>query len=140
MTARRETVFVALGSNLGDRAAHLARARAALAALPGTTLAAASAVEETAPLGGADQPAYLNQMVRLDTGLAPRALLEACQAIERAAGRDRRERWASRTLDLDIVLFGTRTISEPDLTVPHPGLAHRDFWQRELAELRADDR
>ena len=136
MTARRETVFVALGSNLGDRAAHLARARAAL----GTTLAAASAVEETAPLGGADQPAYLNQMVRLDTGLAPRALLEACQAIERAAGRDRRERWASRTLDLDIVLFGTRTISEPDLTVPHPGLAHRDFWQRELAELRADDR
>ena len=140
MSAVREVVYVALGSNLGDRAAHLAGARAALAALPATALTGASAVEETAPLGAADQPPYLNQMVRLETGLEPRALMRACQAIERAAGRERRERWASRTLDLDIVLFGERRISEPDLMIPHPGLAHRDFWQRELAELRADDR
>ena len=76
----------------------------------------------------------------LETGLTPRELLAACQAIERAAGRERRERWASRTLDLDIVLFGERTISDPDLAIPHPGLAHRDFWRRELAELRTDDR
>lgn len=136
----REPAFVALGSNLGAREAHLAAARTALAALPETSLLAVSAIEETAPLGGADQPRYLNQMVLLDTGLSPRELLTACQAIERAAGRERRERWASRTLDLDIVLFGTRTISDPDLTIPHPGLAHRDFWRRELAELRTDDR
>lgn len=140
MSRTREVVYVALGSNLGERAVRLAEARAALAALPDTALTGASAVEETAPLAAADQPPYLNQMVRLETGLEPRALMLACQAIERAAGRERRERWASRTLDLDIVLFGERTISEPDLVIPHPGLAHRDFWQRELAELRADDR
>jgi 2-amino-4-hydroxy-6-hydroxymethyldihydropteridine diphosphokinase len=136
----RESVYVALGSNLGDREAQLTAARSALAALPRTSLTAASTIEETAPLGGAQQPSYLNQMVRLETGLTPRELLAACQAIERAAGRERRERWASRTLDLDIVLFGQRMISEPDLTIPHPGLAHRDFWRRELAELRTDDR
>lgn len=136
----RESAYVALGSNLGEREAHLAAARSALAALPRTSLAAASAIEETPPLGGVRQPSYLNQMVRLETGLTPRELLAACQVIERAAGRERRERWASRTLDLDIVLFGERTISDPDLTIPHPGLAHRDFWRRELAELRTDDR
>lgn len=140
MSAARQSAFVALGSNLGARETHLAAARRALARLPDTTLSATSSIEETAPLGGADQPPYLNQMVRLETGLEPHELLRACQAIERAAGRERRERWASRTLDLDIVLFGERTISDPDLTIPHPGLAHRDFWQRELAELRADDR
>ena len=133
--------FVALGSNVGDRAAHVARAREALAALPATQLLAASAEEETAPLGGMDQPAYLNQMVLLRTTLAPRALLEACQAIERAAGRIREAhaRWAPRTLDLDIVLYGDHRVSEPGLTIPHPGLPHRDFWQRELAELRAHE-
>ncbi|HEU4699894.1 MAG TPA: 2-amino-4-hydroxy-6-hydroxymethyldihydropteridine diphosphokinase [Gemmatimonadales bacterium] len=131
---------MALGSNLGDRAAHLAAARAALAALPATRLLAASRIEETAPLGGLAQPAYLNQMVLLETRLAPRALLEACQAIERAAGRDRRGgRWSPRTLDLDIVRFGDRAVAEPDLVIPHPGLAERDFWQREIAELAAMD-
>jgi 2-amino-4-hydroxy-6-hydroxymethyldihydropteridine diphosphokinase len=129
--------YVALGSNLGDRAGHLSRAREALAALPDTELHSASTVEETPPLGGADQPAYLNQMVRLNTGLTAHELLDACHAIERAAGRERRERWASRTLDLDIVLYGDEHISDPDLTVPHPGLTRRDFWRRELAELTA---
>jgi 2-amino-4-hydroxy-6-hydroxymethyldihydropteridine diphosphokinase len=132
-----EQVAVALGSNLGDRAAHLAAARAALAALPGTRVLRASAVEETAPLGGLDQPAYLNQVVLLETDLEPRALLEACQAVERAEGRVRGERWASRTLDLDIIQFGRRTVAEPGLTIPHPELHHRDFWQRGLAEVHA---
>jgi 2-amino-4-hydroxy-6-hydroxymethyldihydropteridine diphosphokinase len=139
-TAAAEPAFVALGSNLGDRAAHLAAARAALARLPGTRLVAASGVEETAPLGGKAQPAYLNQMVLLETRLDPRALLEACQAIERAEGRVRGERWGSRTLDLDIVRFGDRRVAEPDLIIPHPELDHRDFWQRELAELQAHAR
>jgi 2-amino-4-hydroxy-6-hydroxymethyldihydropteridine diphosphokinase len=139
VTAAAERAFVALGSNLGDREGHLAAARAALAALPRTRLVAASRVEETAPLGGMDQPAYLNQMVALETRLEPRALLAACQAIEHSRGRTRTERWGARTLDLDIVRFGDRRVDEPDLIIPHPGLPHRDFWQRELAELEHDE-
>ena len=135
-----ERAYIALGSNLGDRAGHLAAARAALAGLPGTTLVAASAVEETAPLGGMPQPPYLNQMVELDTRLSPRELLEACQAIERARGRVRAEHWGARTLDLDIVQYGRERVTEPDLIIPHPELPNRDFWQRELAELHAHER
>jgi len=133
-------VYVALGSNLGDRAAHLHAARQALGSLPATTLIAASTIEETAPLGGLDQPRYLNQMVLLETGLQPRELLHALQAIEQQQGRTRDERWGSRTLDLDIVRFGTRRLEERDLIIPHPGLTNRDFWRRELAELSAHDR
>ena len=132
-----ERAFVALGSNLGDRAAQLDAARAALASLPGTRLAAASRVEETPPLGGMAQPPYLNQMVLLETRLGPRELLEACQAIERAAGRTRTEHWGARTLDLDIVRYGGRRVAEPGLIIPHPELPNRDFWLRELAELES---
>jgi 2-amino-4-hydroxy-6-hydroxymethyldihydropteridine diphosphokinase len=138
--ASRERAYVALGSNLGDRAGHLAAARAALAALPRTRMVAESRVEETAPLGGMDQPAYLNQMVLLETALAPRALLAACQAIERSRGRVRGERWGARTLDVDIVRYGHRRIADPDLIIPHPELPNRDFWIRELAELEAHER
>jgi 2-amino-4-hydroxy-6-hydroxymethyldihydropteridine diphosphokinase len=138
--AAKERAYVALGSNVGDRAGHLAAARAALAALPGTRLAAASAVEETAPLAGMDQPPYLNQMVLLETALEPRALLAACQAIERSRGRVRAGSWGPRTLDLDIVRYGHRRIADPDLIIPHPGLSDRDFWIRELAELEAHER
>jgi 2-amino-4-hydroxy-6-hydroxymethyldihydropteridine diphosphokinase len=129
--------FVALGSNLGDRQAHLALARDRLARLPGTVLLGASPIEETAPLGGVDQPLYLNQMVALDTTLTPRALLDACHRIEAEAGRRRRERWASRTLDLDLVRFGDLVVNEEGLTLPHPGLGQRSFWQEELAALAA---
>jgi 2-amino-4-hydroxy-6-hydroxymethyldihydropteridine diphosphokinase len=125
---------------MGDRAAHLRAGREGLASLPETELIAASAIEETAPLAGMDQPAYLNQMVLLETGLAPRALLEACQAIERREGRERTEHWGPRTLDLDIVQFGLRRIKESDLIIPHPELANRDFWQREVAELNSHER
>ena len=131
-----EVVTVALGSNLGDRAAHLAAARAALAGLPGTRVVKVSAVEETAPLGGLDQPAYLNQVALLETELDPRALLDACQGIERAEGRTRGPRWASRSLDIDIIQFGRRQVAEPGLTIPHPELPYRDFWQRGLAEVQ----
>ena len=140
MSSRRERVFVALGSNLGDRAAHLQAGREALGVLPGTRLIAASAIEETAPLAGMDQPPYLNQMVLLETDLEPRALLQACQTIERREGRQRTERWGARTLDLDIVRFGNRQVKESDLIIPHPELANRDFWRRELAELNPDER
>jgi 2-amino-4-hydroxy-6-hydroxymethyldihydropteridine diphosphokinase len=134
-TSRAEPVFVALGSNLGPREAHLAAARDAIAHLPGTRLVAASTIEETPPLGGMAQPPYLNQMVLLETELDPRRLLAALQAIENARGRERTERWGPRTLDLDIVAFGDRRIHDPDLVIPHPELPQRDFWQRELSEL-----
>jgi 2-amino-4-hydroxy-6-hydroxymethyldihydropteridine diphosphokinase len=139
VTDAAERAFVALGSNLGDREGHLAAARGALAALPRTRLVAASRVEETAPLGGMDQPPYLNQMVVLETRLEPRALLAACQAIEQSRGRVRAGHWGARTLDLDIIRYGDRRVEEPDLIIPHPGLPHRDFWQRELAELEPDE-
>jgi 2-amino-4-hydroxy-6-hydroxymethyldihydropteridine diphosphokinase len=140
VTAARPTpewAFVALGSNLGDRAAFLETGRRGLAALPDTELVAASQVEETAPVGPVPQGSYLNQMVLLRTCLAPRALLDACLAIERVAGRTRGERWGPRTLDLDLVRVGDRRIDQPDLKLPHPELPHRPFWQRELAELTA---
>ncbi len=130
-----ERVFVALGSNVGDRDAHLAYARERLAALAGTRLAAASRIEETAPIGPVPQGPYRNQMVLLETTLTPEALLAECRAIEIERGRERRERWGPRTLDLDIVRFGTRTVHEPGLTIPHPELSRRDFWLREIAEL-----
>jgi 2-amino-4-hydroxy-6-hydroxymethyldihydropteridine diphosphokinase len=133
--------YVALGSNLGDRAVNLNLARERLAALPGSRILAASSIEETEPLGGMAQPAYLNQMLLLETDLSPRALLEVCRAIELAAGRVRHTRWEPRTLDIDIVQYGDTVVNEPDLQVPHPGLGDREFWIREIAEIvQAHDR
>jgi len=130
-----EIAYIALGSNLGDRAGYLAAARAALAALPGTALISVSDVEETAPVAVSDQPSYLNQMVALRTTLEPPALLACLFDIERAHGRVRTVRWGPRTLDLDIVRFGERRIDLPGLVVPHPELPRRPFWQRELEQL-----
>ena len=132
-----DIAYIALGSNIGDRDQFLARARAALAALPHSRVVAESSVEETAPVSDVPQGAYLNQMVALDTGLSARALLEALQRIEADAGRVRTVHWGPRTLDLDIVRFGTHIVQEPDLVIPHPQLPNRDWWQRELAELGA---
>lgn len=132
-----ERAYVALGSNVGDRAAHLAHARARLAALPGTRLVAVSRIEETAPLGDVPQGPYLNQMALLETALAPAELFAHCRAIEAERGRTRRERWGPRTLDLDIVRFADRAVREPGLTIPHPELPNRDFWVRAIAELEA---
>ena len=137
--AKGERVYVALGSNLGDRAAHLAHARARLATLPGTRLLQQSTVEETEPIGPVPQDAYLNQMVLLETTLEPAALLARLHGIEAERGRDRRAgvRWGPRTLDLDIVRYGNRVVREPELTIPHPELPNREFWLREIAELDA---
>src|SRR5690348_14376861 len=115
-----DIAFVALGSNLGDRATHLARARAALRELPRTRVIAESSVSETEPLGSVVQGDYLNQMVALETELTPRELLGELQRIEHAAGRTREVRWGPRTLDLDIVCYERQSANEIDLTVPHP--------------------
>jgi 2-amino-4-hydroxy-6-hydroxymethyldihydropteridine diphosphokinase len=130
-----EWAYVALGSNIGDRGRYLSLGRERLAALPQTTLCAESSIEETEPVGPVPQRRYLNQMVLLDTELTPLGLLDECFQIESEAGRRRRVRWGPRTLDLDIVIYGDHTINEKDLAIPHPELANRDFWQREIAEL-----
>lgn len=133
--AKPEQVAIALGSNLGDRAAALAHGRERIAKLPGTRIVRASTVEETQPIGPVLQSPFLNQMLLVETALEPRAMLEALLAIERAEGRERAERWGPRTLDCDIVRYGDRVVSEPGLAIPHPEIPNRAFWQRELAEL-----
>jgi dihydroneopterin aldolase / 2-amino-4-hydroxy-6-hydroxymethyldihydropteridine diphosphokinase len=123
--------IVALGSNLGDREAHL---RFALGELGGVV--AQSQVFETAPVGGPDdQPAYLNMVALLDTPLDPFAFLRRCQRIESAALRQRTVPWGPRTLDLDVLFFDDVIVSSPELTIPHPLLAQRRFVLAPLAEV-----
>lgn len=131
-------VFVSLGSNLGDRRAHLEHGLAALAALPRTECVAVSPVYETDPVGPPPQGPYLNAVAWLRTDLEPRPLLEALLEAERSAGRERGARWAARTLDLDLLLYGDRRIDEPGLRVPHPRLAERPFVLEPLCDLAAD--
>lgn len=130
-----DVVYVALGSNLGERAAYLAMARAAMTLVPHVRLLAASRVEETIPLGPFAQGPYLNQMIAVATTHDPLILLDYLQAIERRMGRVRARRWSARIIDLDIVRFGNRVLASPRLTLPHPGLAQRGFWRREADAL-----
>lgn len=130
--------YIAIGSNLGAREEYLANARALLRGLPGSRLLAESVIEETPPLGPAGQGNYLNQMVALETSLTPDALLDHLLRIERQLGRERGQKWSARTIDLDIVQFGNQVVNSERLTLPHPQLPNRDFWQRELIELRGD--
>jgi len=127
---------IGLGSNLGDRARHIAEAIGALSELG--DLVAASALYETAPVGGPEQGPYLNAVAVLDTNLSARELLEACLRIEQVHGRERRERWGPRTLDLDVVLYGSDIVDEPGLTVPHPEIANRRFVLEPLTQAWPD--
>lgn len=131
-----DVAYIALGSNVGNRELALARARAAIAAIRDTRLIAATEVEETEPIGPIAQGKFLNQMVAVSTTLPPRTLLAALHRIERAAGRVRAVKWGPRTLDLDIVMMEGKEYSDEVLTIPHPQLPNRDFWQHELAQLR----
>jgi 2-amino-4-hydroxy-6-hydroxymethyldihydropteridine diphosphokinase len=134
-----DVAYVALGSNVGDRAAELTRAREAIARIHDTRIIRQSRVDETAPIGPVPQASYLNQMIAVETKLTPQELLAALQRIEEAAGRVRNERWGPRTLDLDIVMIEGQQLRDDRLTIPHPELANRDFWQRELSEVRNVD-
>jgi 2-amino-4-hydroxy-6-hydroxymethyldihydropteridine diphosphokinase len=127
--------YLALGSNVGDRAAHLAFARRELRAA-GVHILAESTVEETEPVGGVEQPKFLNQVVEVDTDLQPRALLGVAKEIESRAGRQPGgERWGPRELDVDILLYGHLSIDTPELQIPHPQLVSREFVLRELREI-----
>jgi len=135
---RRELAYVALGANLGDPVAQVEAAIAAIAALPQTHLVARSSLYRTAPVGYRDQPDFINAVAGIETALGPRALLDALLAIERAAGRVREFPNAPRTIDLDVLLYGGRTIDEPGLAVPHPRLHERAFVLVPLADLAPD--
>ena len=128
------TTFIGLGSNVGDRLAALASAVAALDASNGITYARNSSVYETAAVGPA-QPDYLNAVVEVRTTLRPHALLARLKAIERDLGRIERERWGPREIDLDLLLYGEETVSEPGLRVPHAELEQRAFVLVPLADL-----
>jgi 2-amino-4-hydroxy-6-hydroxymethyldihydropteridine diphosphokinase len=126
--------FIGLGANLGDARGALDAAFVALSALAGTTLCAASSIYRSAPIESSG-PDYLNAVIALDTVLSPRVLLAELQRIERAHGRERPYRNAPRTLDLDLLLHGTRRIETPMLTLPHPRMHERAFVLLPLAEL-----
>ena len=124
-----------LGSNVGDRAAALQAAVDGLAAAEGVTPVAVSPVYETEPVGGPEQPEYLNAVVAVDTDRTPRELLEIAKRLEDEAGRVPGERWGPRPLDVDVLLVDDDEVDEPDLVVPHPRLFERAFVMVPLADL-----
>lgn len=129
-------VYIGLGSNLANPTEQLQNAFSALAALPGSSLLAASSLYTSKPLGPADQPDYCNAVAALDTTLEPLQLLDCLQQIEQLQGRQRKaERWGPRTLDLDILLFADQLIDLPRLQVPHYHLQERPFVLYPLAEI-----
>jgi 2-amino-4-hydroxy-6-hydroxymethyldihydropteridine diphosphokinase len=129
--------FVGVGSNLGDREATIRAALAELGAAPGVEVVAVSTLEETEPVGYLDQPRFLNGAAELRTELPPRGLLELLLRLEARFGRDRSAAppQGPRTLDLDLLLYGSERIDEPGLVLPHPRLQEREFVLRPLAEL-----
>jgi 2-amino-4-hydroxy-6-hydroxymethyldihydropteridine diphosphokinase len=124
---RPERAVLALGANLGDRRATLQSAVEALAVAPGVRVVAVSALVETDPVGGPEQPDYLNAVVLVDTTLTPHELLATAHRIELDHGRERRVRWGARTLDIDVVDHAGRVLADDVLELPHPRAALRGF-------------
>lgn len=130
-------VFLLLGSNLGDREEYLQKAIDLIAAELGV-VAQKSSVYETEAWGKTDEPNYLNQVVRVNTQLSARQVLEKVLEIENRMGRVREEKWGSRIIDIDILFYGQDIINEPGLIVPHPELHNRKFTLEPLSELAPD--
>ncbi|MBC8200554.1 MAG: 2-amino-4-hydroxy-6-hydroxymethyldihydropteridine diphosphokinase [Planctomycetes bacterium] len=133
----QKNVFLGLGSNLGGREAYLEKAIEQLNADVEINVLARSQILQTEPVGDLSLPLFLNMAIEVETSLTPRALLAVCLDIELANGRKRDEKWASRTLDIDILFFGELIIDEEGLTVPHPEVANRRFALEPLAEIAA---
>ena len=134
------TAYVGLGSNLGNRTGRLAEGLRRLGDDPAVTVVAMSSIYETAPVGVTDQPAFLNCVAELRVTCAARELLQRCLQIEVGMGRVRCERWGPRNIDIDVLFFGGQRIEEPDLILPHPRLAERQFVLVPLAEIAPDQR
>ena len=131
------TAHLGLGSNLGQREQNLAAALTALAEHPQVTVTASSAIYETTPWGYADQPDFLNCVLAIATTLEPVPLLELAKSIESKLGRQAGPRFGPRLVDIDLLLYGDRTVASavPDLQIPHPRLEQRAFVLVPLAEL-----
>ena len=128
--------YIGIGANLGNRYETVARALELLARRPGVEVLQVSTLRETEPVGYADQPRFLNGAAAVETELDPRALLDELLAVESELGRTRDgPRFGPRTIDLDLLIYGDREVSEPGLTVPHPRLDERAFALEPLAEL-----
>jgi 2-amino-4-hydroxy-6-hydroxymethyldihydropteridine diphosphokinase len=127
-------VWLALGSNVGDRAGFLEAARTALPKA-GVTLVRASRVAETEPVGVREQPRFLNQVLEVETSLEPRPLLETIKNLEQRLGRTARQRWGPREIDIDILRYEGRTVDEPGLHIPHAELQNRPFLLELLQDL-----
>jgi len=132
--------YIAMGSNLGDRHANIQGGLDAIDALATTKIVLCSTIIETDPVGPGEQSCYLNGVVHVRTGLGAMDLLNELLAIESRFGRDRASevRWGSRTLDLDVLIYGDQTIDEPGLTIPHPRLHTRSFVLIPLCEVAPD--
>jgi 2-amino-4-hydroxy-6-hydroxymethyldihydropteridine diphosphokinase len=131
------TAYLSLGSNLGDRAAHLRAALSRLESPPEVRVGAVSAFYETVPIGETAEPSplYLNCAARLETSLSPLALLDWTQVVETAGERVRTYRWSPRTIDVDILLYGSVVLNTERLTLPHPRLFERAFALVPLQDL-----
>jgi 2-amino-4-hydroxy-6-hydroxymethyldihydropteridine diphosphokinase len=122
-----ETAYIAIGSNLGRKAFNCREAVERMGRITGCRVVAESALFRTEPIGVHDQDWYVNGVVVVVTDLPPRPLLETLMAIEAAMGRERKEKWAARIIDLDILLYGQAVIDEVDLKIPHPLMHLRRF-------------
>jgi 2-amino-4-hydroxy-6-hydroxymethyldihydropteridine diphosphokinase len=127
--------YVGLGANIGEPRRQLQAALEDLKRLPASRLTATSAIYRSAPLGYAEQPDFLNAVAELDTELPPESLLQGLQEIENRHGRTRGFAGAPRTLDLDLLLYGERTLTSPHLTLPHPRMHERAFVLQPLTEI-----
>ncbi len=130
-----KTAYIGLGSNLGDRKENIDKAVQMLAENEQIESVSVSELIETAPLGGADQPDYINAVAELRTTFSPEALLQALTKIENHLGRERKEKWSPRTIDLDLLLFEDQIIETAELTVPHPQMHLRSFVLAGLCRL-----
>jgi 2-amino-4-hydroxy-6-hydroxymethyldihydropteridine diphosphokinase len=131
--------FIGIGSNLGDREHTIASALERLRGTPGIRSLQTSSLHETKPVGGpSGQARYLNAAARIETELEPEALLKVLLQIELELGRERRERWGPRTIDLDLLLYDERVLHTPTLTLPHPRMHERRFVLEPLAEIAPD--
>lgn len=133
-----KTVYIALGSNVGCKRDNMAQAVQLIADLPATQVVKSSSLYETAPWGKTDQDEFLNQVIEIETALQPEELLHELQNIEIKMGRQRKEKWGPRLIDLDILLYGNEVIDDPQLTIPHPYLRERLFVLVPLAEIGAE--
>ncbi|MCU7554548.1 2-amino-4-hydroxy-6-hydroxymethyldihydropteridine diphosphokinase [Alteromonas sp. ASW11-19] len=132
----KEHAYIGLGSNQGESQSLVQDALNAIGALDDTRLLQTSSLYTSSPMGPQDQPDYLNAVCLIETALSPHALLKALQKIEQQHGRVRKaERWGPRTLDLDILLYGAHTVDSADLTIPHYGMAEREFVMVPLFEI-----